>query len=109
MAALVLTVASTILCQHGGSVALSTSNTTVSVQGSKALVESDIHQVSGCPFWLGQKYSPCVRIEWSAGSSALKAGGTPVLIATSVGNCYGAENAVQGIASKVPGQSKVMA
>lgn len=109
MSALVLTVASTVTCMHGGTAQLTTANTTVKVQGSAALIESDIHQVMGCPFMIGQKYSPCVKIEWAQGSTTLKAGGTAVLIATSVGKCNSAESSPQGTAQKVPGQSAVTA
>jgi hypothetical protein len=106
---LVLTVSSTITCQHGGMAQLSTSNTKLDVAGSKALLVSDIHLVSGCPFFIGQKYSPCVRIEWSKGSLKLTVGGTAALIQSSIGKCYSAEGSVQGMANKVAGHSKAMA
>jgi hypothetical protein len=109
MSALVLTVASTITCQHSGMAQLTTSNTKLDVAGAKALLESDVHLVTGCPFMVGQKYSPCVRIEWSAGSQKLTVSGTAALIQTSIGKCYSAEGAVQGVANKVAGQDKVMA
>jgi hypothetical protein len=109
MSGLVLTVASTVTCMHGGTAQLSTANTTVKVQGSAALLVSDVHPVTGCPFMIGQKYSPCVKIEWAQGSTTLKAGGTAVLIATSVGKCISAESSTQGTAQKVPGQNSVTA
>jgi hypothetical protein len=70
---------------------------------------SDIHPVTGCPFMMGQKYSPCVRIEWSAGSQSLTISSTAALIQTSIGKCYSAEGAVQGVANKVAGHNKAMA
>jgi hypothetical protein len=109
MSALVLTVSSTITCQHGGMAQLTTSNTKLDVAGAKALLESDIHLVSGCPFMIGNKPSPCVRIEWSAASQKLSTSGTGVLIQTSIGKCYSPEGAPQGLANKVAGHSKAMA
>lgn len=109
MSGLVLTVASTVTCMHGGMAQLTTANTTVKVQSSAALIVSDVHQIVGCPFMIGQKYSPCVKIEWAQGSTTLKAGGAAVLIATSVGKCYSAESSPQGTAQKIPGQSAVTA
>jgi hypothetical protein len=109
MSALVLTVMSTITCQHGGMATLTTANTSVQVNGAKALLVTDIHTVTGCPFTVGNKYQPCVRIEWSQGSEHVAAGGNATLVMTSVGKCYSAENAVQGTAQKSPGQSAVTA
>ena len=109
MSALVLTTSSTVTCQHGGMAQLTTTNTKLDVDGAKALLESDIHLVSGCTFMIGNKPSPCVRIEWSAGSQKLTTGGTGVLIQTSVGKCYSPEGATQGVANKVAGHNKAMA
>ena len=63
MAGNTLTIASTILCPHGGSATLLTGNTLVFAGGASMLLESDVHPVVGCPFTIGTKYSPCIRIE----------------------------------------------
>ena len=94
------------MCPHGGQATLFTSNTRVSVDGAPALLVSDIHPVAGCPFTVGPKYSPCVRIEWSAGAARVNIGGTPVLVQTSLGRCLNAEGAVQGVAVIVNSQIK---
>jgi hypothetical protein len=109
MSALVLTTMSTITCQHSAKAQLTTSNSKMDVAGAKVLLESDIHLVSGCPFMRGQQPSPCVRIEWSAGSQKLTVSGTAVLIQTSIGKCYSAEGSLQGVANKVAGHNKAMA
>ncbi|MBV9959805.1 MAG: hypothetical protein JO360_15375 [Acidobacteria bacterium] len=94
----ILTIASTILCMHGGSVILSTSNSKLLIDGVPALVESDVHPVAGCPFTLpGPKYSPCVRVEWTGGAQA-SAGGQKILVISSIGKCISAEGATQGVA-----------
>jgi hypothetical protein len=109
MAGNVLTTASTIMCTHGGQVTLFTSNSKVFAQGALALLETDVHPVVGCPFTVGLKYSPCVRIEWSAGSTQVAVNGTPVLTRSSIGKCFGAEGAIQGVATIVNTQPKVSA
>lgn len=89
---------------------LTTTNTTLTVDGAPALLESDIHPVVGCPFTIPpSKYSPCVRIEWSAGATKMSNKGTKVLVRSSIGKCYSAENAMQGIAIIATTQIKTSA
>jgi hypothetical protein len=104
----VLTEDSTIQCPHGGVAALSTANTKVKVGGAFALLESDIFTVSGCPFTIGPKYSPCTRIEWSAGAVKVRAD-TAVLVSSSIGVCYSGESLPQGLAIIANTQSKLSA
>ena len=109
----VLTVNSTVLCMHGGSAVLTTSNSKLMVDNTPALLETDAHAVAGCPFQIpigtGTKPSPCVRIEWSAGSTQLQVNGVGALVPTSIGKCYSPEGAAQGVASIVSTQFKVSA
>jgi hypothetical protein len=104
----VLTISSTIQCPHGGRVMLITSNARVRADGALALLETDVHPVVGCPFTIVTKYSPCVRIEWNAGASQVKAQAA-ALVRSSVGKCFSAENAVQGVAIVANTQAKVSA
>src|SRR5262245_49259271 len=109
----VLTIASTVLCMHGGSAVLTTANTQLLVDGAPALLESDIHTVAGCPFQIpvgpAMKPSPCIRIEWAAGSVQLKVNGVGVLVQSSIGKCFSPEGLLQGIASIVNTQIKLSA
>ena len=105
----ILTTASTITCMHGGQAILLTANTKVLVDGAPALLETDIHPVAGCPFTIGPKYSPCTRIEWTAGAAKVTINGTKVLVRSSIGKCISAEGAPQGIAMILNTQTKVMA
>jgi hypothetical protein len=98
MSSPILTRASQIQCVHGAPAVLTTSNGVTKVQQAHALLESDVHVVTGCPFTIGTKPSPCVRIEWTAGASRVKVQGTKVLTRSSVGKCINAEGAVQGVA-----------
>jgi hypothetical protein len=97
MSDFILTTASTLMCPHGGQVQLSTSNTQADIQGSPALLLSDQHTVSGCPFTLpAGKPQPCVTVRWLVGAAETKVNGTPVLLRNSVGLCFSAEQIPQG-------------
>jgi hypothetical protein len=93
-----LTIASTIMCPHGGQAILLTSNAKVSAQSGSILLQTDVHTVVGCPFTVGLKYQPCVTITWSAGSTKTTINGTPPLLQTSIGLCKSAEQIPQGVA-----------
>lgn len=101
-----LTELATIMCPHGGQAVLKTSNSNVSAVKGNVLLESDEHQVAGCTFTLPlPKPSPCISIKWKAGTTKATIDGTAILIDSSVGECYSAENAMQGsaiIANKQP-------
>jgi hypothetical protein len=103
----ILTTASQVMCTHGGSAILTTSNTQMIVDNSPALLESDVHSVAGCPFTLpGPKPSPCIRIEWTAGATMCKSNGTKVLVQSSIGKCISAEGSTQGLALVIQTQMK---
>ncbi|MFW6078551.1 MAG: hypothetical protein ACODAE_02955 [Gemmatimonadota bacterium] len=103
----VVTTASTVLCQHGAPAQLQTSNTKAYGDGSPALLESDIHPVSGCPFTLPNgKSSPCVRIEWAPAGTPVSVQGTPVVVESTVGQCINAEGVPQGVATILPPATK---
>lgn len=102
-----LNTASTIMCPHGGQAILNTANQKVSAVSTPVLLESDIHSVAGCPFTLpGPKPSPCIRIEWSMGTTQNQINGTKVLVKSSIGKCYSPENLLQGVAIIVNTQMK---
>ncbi len=97
MAVPMLTTASTLQCPHGGTVSLFTSNSIVKADGNPVLLETDQHTVSGCPFTVaGPKPQPCVLVRWSAEATQTKVNGVGVLLQTSVGLCYSAEQIPQG-------------
>lgn len=92
----ILTTNSTLMCPHGGSVNLKTSNVDMKIQDAPALLVTDIHTVTGCPFMIGNTSSPCVTIRWSVGATQTNVHGTAVLLKNSVGLCYSAAQAPQG-------------
>ena len=105
----ILTTMSQITCTHGGTAILNTANTTVKIDGAPALLETDIHPVVGCPFTVGPKYQPCIRIEWTCGATMCKVNETGVLVQSSLGKCISAEGAIQGVAIVAQTQMKAKA
>ena len=109
----VLNISSTVMCMHGGSAILTTSNSKVMADNVPALLESDIHSVAGCPFQIpvgaGTKPSPCIRIERSGGATKLQVNGVGVLVQSSIGKCYSPEGAMQGMATIANTQMKLSA
>jgi hypothetical protein len=108
----ILTTASTVMCPHGASVTLTTSNSVAMAEGSPMLLVTDIHTVSGCPFQVPAgpttKPQPCVTVQWMVGANETKVNGTPVLLQTSVGLCYSAEQIPQGPPNVVNVQQQAM-
>jgi hypothetical protein len=95
----ILTTMSTILCPHGGNVVLTTSDAQMKIQEAYALLITDVHTIAGCPFTLPPSTpSPCVVARWSAGAIQTQVNQIPVLLETSVGTCYSAAQAPQGVA-----------
>ena len=104
----VLTTGSQIQCPHGGKALLSTKNSKTSA-GDRVLLESDTHDVIGCPFTVGTKYQPCRKITWSAGAGAVTVDGTKVLVRSSIGQCKADGEIIQGVALITQTQTKVTA
>jgi hypothetical protein len=93
----ILTTTSTVMCPHGGSAQLITSNTEMVLDGAPALLLSDVHPVVGCPFTTPAAVpSPCITIEWLVGATQTKVHNVPVLLQSSVGLCYNAAHVPQG-------------
>ncbi len=94
-----LTTASSIQCMHGGTAILTTDNTSLYADGALVLLETDVADVMGCINTLpGPKPSPCTKITWSAGTEKVTVNGVPALVESSVGKCFSAEKAPQGMA-----------
>ena len=92
----ILTTTSVILCPHGGTAQLFSSQADLTIDGAPALLLSDQHPVVGCPFTVGTKYQPCVLIRWLVGATINRVRGVPVLLQSSVGLCFSAEQIPQG-------------
>jgi hypothetical protein len=92
-----LTVASTMMCPHGGTVTAIPGQTSVTA-GAPVLRGSDTFLIAGCPFFIGPDYSPCLTVQWVETATRVKAGGDFVLNEASVGLCLAATQAPQGTA-----------
>jgi hypothetical protein len=78
--------------------------------GAPMLLLTDVHTVSGCPFQVpipaGTKPQPCVTVRWTVGATQTMVNSTPVLLQTSVGICFSAEQIPQGPPTVVNVQQK---
>ena len=101
----ILTTTSTVMCPHGGTAQLVTSNTEALIDGVPALLQTDVHPIVGCPF-TPVAYSPCVSIRWATAATQTSVRKVPVLLQTSVGLCLNAAQAPQGTAIVVQVQQK---
>jgi hypothetical protein len=93
----ILTSASVVMCPHGGMAQLLTTNTDSLIEGSPALLQTDIHPIVGCPF-TPVAYSPCLSIQWITAATQTSVRNVPVLLQTSIGLCLNAAQAPQGVA-----------
>jgi hypothetical protein len=103
-----LTTASTVVCPHFGQAILTTSNTQALVLGAPVLLQTDLHAVVGCPFFVGTVPSPCLTIQWVTAATQSKVNNIPVLLQTSVGLCLNSFQAPQGPAIVVQTQTQAL-
>jgi hypothetical protein len=102
-----LTDSSVLMCPHGGTVQVVTSDSRVQAAGGFVLRDSDTFTVVGCPFTAGTVYHPCATVDWVVPSLRSKAVGDSTLTEDSVGVCQAADQAVQGTVQVVFAQPQV--
>jgi hypothetical protein len=102
-----LTESSVLMCPHGGTVSVITSDTRVQAVGGAVLRSSDTFLVAGCPFTIGVVYHPCTTVDWVVPSLRSKALDDSTLTEDSVGLCQAADQAVQGTVLVVVAQPRV--
>ena len=91
----ILTMNDTMMCPHGGSVTLVSTQSRASAGGGLILRPGDVFVVAGCPFTPVSPH-PCVTVEWQAPATRCKAGDS-VLTTSSIGLCKAADQAPQGM------------
>src|SRR6266545_3729677 len=96
MAGASLYLSATLMCPHGGTVSIVTSNARAKGGGGYLVTQSDIFLVAGCAFNVAGAPSPCVTVKWMAADTAVTVGGAPTLSQGSVGLCLNAAQAPQG-------------
>jgi hypothetical protein len=102
-----LTDSSQLMCPHGGTVQVVTSNSKVKASSGFVLRSSDTFTIVGCPFTMGTVYHPCTTVQWVVTALRSKAVGDSVLTEDSVGLCQAADQAVQGPVQVVVAQPQV--
>lgn len=110
MGAALLTVSSSLLCPHGGSVQDSPGSSRVQIGHQPVALKSDNFQIAGCSFVLPTvppQPHPCIKIQWLQVATRVKAGGVEVLLQTSSGLCTAADQLPQGPPSILSTQSRV--
>jgi hypothetical protein len=102
-----LSTASTLMCPHGGTVQIVSSNTRTQVGGAFAALATDTFIIAGCPFVIGVVPSPCIQVMWVQPAARSQVMGSQTLTEASVGLCVAATGAVQGPVSVVVAQPQV--
>jgi hypothetical protein len=98
---------SILMCPHGGTVSITTSNSKVKVGGDYAVCQSDTFTIAGCPFILGLVPHPCVQVQWVQPAAQSQVAGDYTLTEDSVGLAVAADQAVQGTVQIVFTQPQV--
>lgn len=101
-----LTTTSNMMCPHGGTVQVVSSNTKAKAAGNYILRSVDTFIIVGCSFNLIVPH-PCVQVQWVTKALKSKAVGDFILTSQSVGLCVAADQAVQGTVLINSTQSKV--
>ena len=99
MAAPLVTVAASLACPHGGTVAIASSNATTSA-GTPLALATDTFVIAGCPFQIpapsGTVPHPCTTVQWIKTNLRATVNGVPTLSQDSQGLCLAADQVPQG-------------
>jgi len=100
MPGLILHVGAVIQCTHAAPATTPPTQTRVAVSGQPVAVSSNIITVAGCPFFVGNKPQPCVKVQWNMLSARVAVMGQPILLQPAPGPapalCLSAEQIPQG-------------
>lgn len=91
-----LTTDSVLMCPHGGTVTVTTSNDRVLVNGAPALLATDDFAIPDCPFPPTGTPHPCVTVLWQTTDQRSSIMGDETLSDSSVGICLAGDSAPQG-------------
>jgi len=100
MSGQLLTTQSTLMCPHGGTVSIVSSNTRVNADNAPLALSTDTFTVSGCPFQIpvgtGTVPHPCVTVQWVMPNLNSSVNGARTLSMGSAGICLAADQVPQG-------------
>lgn len=102
-----LNTASTMMCPHGGTVSVVTSNTKTKAGGSYVLRSSDTFTIAGCPLNVAGAPHSCVQVRWVQTALKSKVASDSTLTDSSVGLCVAGDRALQGTVLIQSTQSQV--
>lgn len=105
MAGQALTTAATLLCPHGGTVQMVSTNSRT-LAGAPIVRSTDTFIVAGCVFNISGAPSPCVTVQWMVADTRVTVSGGATLSTGSVGLCKSAAGAPQGPVSIVATQTR---
>jgi hypothetical protein len=91
-----LTTASVLMCPHGGTVQIISTNTQVTAGGDFLARSSDTFIIAGCTFNISGAPSPCVQVQWVETAEQSQTMGDFNLTEASLGLCLAATQAPQG-------------
>lgn len=108
MSGQLLHVTAAVICPHGGQARPVPAQSRVLVSGSPVATTADAYPVVGCALPRSGA-PPCTTVGWLGPAGRVRAGGLPVLLATSTGTCRSPARAPQGIALVPAVQQRVRA
>lgn len=112
MSGQLLTTQSTLMCPHGGSVSIVSSNTQAKA-GAPLALASDTFTISGCPFQIpagpAMVPHPCVSVQWIVPNMHTMVNHKPTLSTGSSGLCLAADQVPQGAVVIAQTQAKACA
>lgn len=95
-----LTTASVLTCPHGGTVSISSTNTSVTAAGVALALATDTFSISGCSFQRpipgGTQPSPCVSVQWLQHDLQTQVNSQATLSMSSQGLCLAGDQVPQG-------------
>jgi hypothetical protein len=104
-----LHVGATVICPHAaGQVTAIPSAPRVLVSGQPVVTLADQFLIAGCPFTVGTKPQPCVRVQWLVPAARVLVNGAPAILQTSVGLCLSADQIPAGPPNAVAVQPRVI-
>ena len=96
-----------MMCPHGGTVSIITSNTKTKGGGGFLALANDTFTIAGCAFNLAGSPHPCTTVNWVVTDLQSRVSGAATLNEQSVGLCAAADQAVQGTVLIQSTQQKV--
>jgi hypothetical protein len=91
-----LNTSSALMCPHGGTVSIVSSNTRAKAGGDFVARSSDTFTIAGCPLNISGSPHPCVSVKWIQADTRSKAVGDFTLSQESMGLCVAGDQAPQG-------------